>query len=140
MSEEPHNILAGASPLRFVTAAVTGNRYQHCKTLAEARATEDMVVIMEGDYGGHIYFTCPVTRIRCDAETLSRLLADLDALCWDDPDGAGLYFELVSPKTGVAGGMGGGMVLDGIWLHDKLQHLLVKVEAVVSGASLSINS
>jgi hypothetical protein len=140
MSEDPKNIPAGASPLRYMMADAVGSKHQHCKTLSEARATEGTVAVMEGDYGGQIYFVCPVRHIRCDAETLSRLLTDLDALGWDDPDGAGLYFEFALPGASIAGGMGGGTVSDGVWLHNRLEHLRAKVEAVVAGTLTSVSA
>ena len=121
-------------------AAGTGSEYRHYKTLAEARAAEGTAAVMEGDYGGQIYFTCPVRHIHCDADTLERLFTDLDALCWNDPEGAGLYFEVASPGDGIAGGMGGGLVCDGVWLHSRLEHLRPSVEAVIAGTLPRINS
>jgi hypothetical protein len=76
---EDHNILPdGVSPLRFMMADAAGVEFRHCKTLSEARTISDAVAIMEGDYGGQIYFTCPVRHISCDADTLARLLTDLE--------------------------------------------------------------
>lgn len=138
MNEDPENIPEGASQLRYMMAGAGGNTYQYCKSLSEARSVEGMVAIMQGDDGGQIYFTCPARHIQCNDETLARLLVDLDALEWGDPDSAGLYFEKASPVGGVAGGMGGGVVRDGIWLHARLEHIRPKVEAVVAGTSLGI--
>ena len=138
---EDHNILPdGVSPLRFMMADAAGVEFRHCKTLSEARTISDAVAIMEGDYGGQIYFTCPVRHISCDADTLARLLTDLDALGWNDPEGAGLYFEVASLAAGIAGGMGGGAVSDGVWLHPELERHRASVEAVVAGTQPSINS
>ena len=140
MNEDPIQIPDGVSALRFMMADPATAPYRHCKTLTEARAMEGTVAIMEGDYGGQIYFTCPVRHIHCDADTLSRLLTDLDALGWNDPEGSGLYFEFAAPGAGVAGGMGGGAVCDGVWLHERLEHRRASIEAVVAGTSPSINS
>lgn len=138
MNDDPNIIPDGASPLRFILSAAAGSAYQHYTTLAEAHTVEGAVAIMEGDFGGQIYLACPVDRIHCEEVTLSLLLADLDSLCWDQPEGSGLYFEVVPVGATIPGGMGGGLVVDGIWLHDELEPYRHGIEAVVSGISLRI--
>jgi hypothetical protein len=117
-----------------------GAEYRHSKTLSEARNMESAIAVMEGDYGGQIYFTCPVRRIYCDADTLVQLLAELDALGWNDPEGAGLFFEVAALGSSITGGMGGGAVRDGVWLHPELEPHRASVEAVVAGTLRSINA
>jgi len=114
--------------------------YRHCKNLSEAGRLDDTAAVMEGDYGGQIYFTCPVRHIHCNAETLAQLLTDLDALAWNDPQGAGLFFEVAAPGSSIAGGMGGGAVCDGVWLHPELELHRAGVEGVVAGTLTAINS
>ena len=140
MNEEPTQIPEGVSPLQFMMANAVGAEYRQCKSLTDARKLEGAVAIMEGDYGGQIYFTCPVRHIRCDDNTLTRLFRDLDALGWDDPSGAGLCFEFLPVGAEVPGGMGGGAVVDGVWLHPRLESQRADVEAVIAGARTHINT
>jgi hypothetical protein len=50
-----------------------------------ATATTDRIL-----FGGS---RAPGRLVECDETTLHRLLLDLDALDWKDPDSAGLYYE-----------------------------------------------
>ncbi|MGH2781979.1 MAG: hypothetical protein ACRDLA_11355 [Thermoleophilaceae bacterium] len=76
---------------------------------------------MQGDDGGSIYLTCPTRLVRCDEATLRRLLHDLDTRVWDDPEMAGLFYERAPTGASIAGGTGGGIVTDGVWLHPELE-------------------
>jgi hypothetical protein len=136
----------GVSPLRQMMAEARGAEHLHCGSLDEARQTEDAVLVMEGDDGGRIYLTCPARRVRCDEATLRRLLEDVDALGWRDISMAGLFFELLAMGSGVAGGMGGGVILDGLWVHPRIdgdnlpawltrRQLIDEIEAVLGGES-----
>lgn len=110
--------------------------YQPLRSLDEARAYPDAVVIAEGDSGGQVYFTCPVRLIRCTEAELMLLLEDVDAIQWGiDNGGAGLYYERLSVGDGVWGGMGGGMITEGVWVHDRLCDVGTDeaVRAVVEG-------
>ena len=112
-----------------------GTPYAALPSLKEARRVPDAAVVMEGDDGGSIYLTCPVRLVRCDEAALRQLLRDLDAHDWDDPEGAGLFYEVAPVGSGVAGGTGGGVVTDGVWLHPELEAkgLRGRVEAVIAG-------
>jgi hypothetical protein len=57
-----------------------GQPYRAYPTLAAARADPDAAVVLEGDYGGQIYLTCPVGLVACDEHALLDLLEDLDQL------------------------------------------------------------
>ncbi len=89
-------------------------------SLDEARTMEHTAVIMQGDGGGQIYLTVPVKYVHCNEEALRGLLGALDALEWNDSATARLSFELAPIGSGVFGGMGGGLVIDGVWLHERL--------------------
>ena len=117
-----------------MSAASRGETYHSYEGLAEAVA-HCAHVVLQGDYGGQIYFTCPATKIKCSEPSLKRLLDYLDAQSWKDPEGAGMYFEDRPKDSGVLGGMGGGVALDDIWLHPELQKLGLeaKVRAFVAG-------
>jgi len=132
-SKDPSQIPSDVSPLRFMIAEAEGVPHVRFDTLESAKANPDAVVIMEGDYGGQIYLTCPVRLVRCTQAVLEQLLNDIDDYRWCDPSGAGLYFELGRTGTRVAGGMGGGAIIDGVWLHELLKHLRPQVEAVIDG-------
>jgi hypothetical protein len=134
MSEsEPVHLPAHYSGVRFLSAKGKGVPYQAFVSLDEARQHPDAAAIMEGDYGGQIYFTCPVKRIACSEGTLQKLLADLNSLAWND--GERVYYEVLPFLSGVWGGMGGGAVIDGVWIHEEfeLAGLKPEVEAVVYG-------
>ncbi|MFN3431388.1 MAG: tetratricopeptide repeat protein [Candidatus Sericytochromatia bacterium] len=111
--------------------------YRPLRSLDEARAYPDAVVIAEGDSGGQVYFTCPVRLIRCTEAELMLLLEDVDATRWGafDNGGAGLYYERLSVGDGVWGGMGGGVINEGVWVHDGLCDVGddAAVRAVVEG-------
>jgi len=57
-----------------------GTPYYALGSLEEARTISDAVVILEGDYGGQIYATCPASQVKCSEPALHHLLRDLDAL------------------------------------------------------------
>ena len=78
------------SVVRRMVAEAHGDRYEAIKSLDEAKATADAAVVMEGDYGGSIYLTCPARLVHCDEPTLRQLLRDLDKHDWNDPEGVGL--------------------------------------------------
>jgi hypothetical protein len=125
------------SPVRRLYSDAHGLPYRALHSLDQAKACPDGVVVLEGDWGGQIYVVCPAKIVACDEATLKLLLQDLDALAWscNDGEGARVYFERAAPGTGVAGGMGGGIVTDEIWIHRKLQekNLAAKIRSVILG-------
>jgi hypothetical protein len=123
------------SAVRRMLADAGRGSYEPLRSLDEAKARPGGVVVMEGDYGGSIYLTCPARIVNCDDATLRRLLLDLDKRDWNDADGVGLYYEVASPGSGIAGGTGGATVTTGVWLHPDLEAkgLRERVEAVIAG-------
>src|SRR5689334_19711825 len=111
------------SQVRSMMAEASENAYTAFTTLAAAREHSGSVVIFEGDYGGTIYLTIPVREVVCGETALKQLLFDIDAMYWSDPHGARVLYEVVPAGAGVAGGMGGGQVVDGLWLHPKIAAL-----------------
>jgi hypothetical protein len=125
-------------PLRSM---IEGANYVSFDGLEEARRHKDATAIMQGDYGGSIYLTCPVSLIACSEATLTQLLSDVDSAYWDDPDGARVYFEPRPVGSGVAGGTGGGQVMPSLWLHTDLEALNLRqeIEEVLSGRRERVN-
>jgi hypothetical protein len=131
------------SPVRFMSAEGHGERYEAFRSLAEARAHPDAVMIMEADSGGQILLTCPVSKVQAQEEVLNQLLCDLEMISWGPgglshsnvPCEAWIYYEVLPPGSGVGGGMGGGLVVDGLWVHEELQKLGLcrQIEEVVAG-------
>lgn len=120
------------SPLRSLMAKAAGSSYVSFTSLEDAQNDDNGVMIMEGDDGGTIYVVCPARRVRCSQQTLERLLCDIDAHVWNEPDMAHIFYERATIGQGIAGGMGGGLVTDDIWVHAKLNHLADSVRAVIA--------
>ena len=127
------------SPARRMIADAHGGSYRAVKSLADAKATPDGVVVLEGDYGGQIYVVVRASRVACSAEVLQRLLAELDATEWDDPEGARVYYEVQPIGSGIRGGMGGAFVADAIWVHPRLAPLQPAIAEVVSGRAETLS-
>jgi len=112
------------SPVRGAVARVEGTSYYPLRSLEEAKSYVDGVVVLEGDYGGQIYVVCPASLVCCGQEALEKLLRDLDGIAWacnaDYPRSAGVFYERLPVGSGVDGGMGGGLVIDGVWVHEEL--------------------
>ena len=120
------------SPVRRL---VEGATYQAYASLEGARGQADATVVLEGDFGGTIYLVAPVDGVRCDEATLSRLLSDIDQMCWRDLEMARVAIERRPVGSGVAGGMGGGRVQKTLWLHPELEALGVRreIEDILAG-------
>ncbi|HEV7564925.1 MAG TPA: hypothetical protein VGO31_03075 [Microbacteriaceae bacterium] len=129
------------SAVRRMVADAHGGGYTAIESLDEAKATPDAAIVMEGDYGGSIYLTCPAHLVRCDEGTLRQLLHDLDEQDWNDPEGVGLRYEVAPVGSGIAGGTGGGVVTDHVWFHPDLeaQGLRERAEAVITGKRLTLD-
>jgi hypothetical protein len=113
------------SGVRSMWAEAHGGSYAAVRSLAEAQALHDGAVVLEGDWGGQIYATVPARLVRCDEQALERLLRDLDPIAWpgNEEDGARVFYERVPVGGGVAGGMGGAVVMDGVWVHEEFESL-----------------
>lgn len=107
--------------------------YRAYESLQEAQADPHGVVVMEGDFGGQIYLVVPARLVKCSELQLRALLTFLDDAQWADPEGAQVFFESKEIGQDISGGMGGGAVMDGIWLHSRVQKHAFLVEAILSG-------
>jgi hypothetical protein len=116
-------------------AEASGRRYVAYRSLDEARQHPNAVAILQGDYAGQIYVVVPVRLIRTDEKALEQLLADVDKLEWDDPEGRTVRYEERAVGAGIEGGMGGGVVVNGVWVHPRLRGfgLAEHIERVATG-------
>lgn len=132
--EGPHG-----SPLRSLIGEATSTGYTSFDSLAHARRDPHGVVILEGDDGGQIYVVAPVRLVRCSEEFLEQLLVDLDEICWpgNDPGMRHLVYERLPEGAAVAGGMGGGEVSRGIWVHPRLEEigLASEIRTILTGGA-----
>ena len=139
---EPAMIPEGASAVRFIVAQSDGDFYLSYRTLEHALADRDATMIFEADFGGQILLSCPVHTVHANQTALRQLLVDMEMITWGpgyDPaehtlGDAEMYFEHLPVGSGVIGGMGGGVVTDGIWLHAEVEELGLRpqIEAVIS--------
>lgn len=104
---------AHESGVRSLMAAPKGVPYHAFRTLAEAQTAPVAAAILEGDYGGQIYATCPARLVHCTEERLRHLVKEIEARVWN-ADSAQVVYEPISIGAQVAGGMGGGVVRDGV--------------------------
>lgn len=142
--EPPKQLPEGVSALRWMIADAEGLAHLNYPTLDEARKDPGAAVVFEADCGGQILLTCPARYVKCEMGALLQLLADLEQMTWGigfDPEvreassDSGVYFEKLSVGCGVAGGMGGGIVCNGAWLHDEVEGwgLRPQIEEVLRG-------
>jgi hypothetical protein len=123
-------------------AGASGSVYIALETFEAARNRSDSVLIFEGDDGGTIYLTVPMPKVACGEAALKQLLLDIDGMCWADACMARMVYEVLPIRGTVAGGMGGGRVVDGLWLHPKVEKLGVRkdIEQVLHGQREHIES
>jgi hypothetical protein len=107
-----------------------GAGYEALGSLEDARAHPDGALVLEGDYGGQIYLTCPASVVECSESTLAALLRELDRIAWptNDNDGIAMHFEVAPVGAGIAGGIGGGIVTESVWVHDEFHRLQLAEE------------
>jgi len=117
------------SPVRHLWALAHDQPFIALPDLESARKHPDAVMIMEADSGGQILATLPVRYLAATEAALTQLLCDLESITWgegglaedgDTPCDARIYYEVMSRPGGVGGGMGGGLAVDGLWVHDEL--------------------
>ena len=127
--DESFSIPDHESAVRRVVSDARGEVYRPLHSLSEAKAEPDGVVIFQGDEGGQIYLTCPASLVRCSEEVLQQLLLDVDALAFNEPMSAGIYYECLGIGEGVWGGMGGGIIVAEVWVHPRLVQLGLEATA-----------
>ena len=134
----PDYLPAHESGVRRMIADSDGSSYRAFLSLAEAKAAPDGVVVFEADDGGQIYLVVPARHVHCSEDLLWQLLVDIDARVWNDLSMARVFFEAQPVGSEIAGGMGGGLVADGLWVHPRLVSLHDSISAVLSGKANSL--
>lgn len=89
--------------------------------MLNSRDATRMWLVMEGDWGGQIYLTVRLDKLGKDVDP-NDLLRALDTRAWGCNEGEGLSASFLTtkhPHKGVIGGMGGGKLLDGVWIHQE---------------------
>ncbi|MBJ7603977.1 MAG: hypothetical protein JF888_12405 [Candidatus Dormibacteraeota bacterium] len=119
-----------------VRSLVHGDGYTSYRSLAEAQADPDGIVVLEGDDGGQIYLTVPASDVRCSDDRLEELLREIDAAQWKDPTMAQVYYERRPLDGIVSGGMGGGEAKGRLWIHGRLQDRAARIASVLDGSSV----
>ena len=79
--------------VRSLVASSHDDEYVAFRSLVEAQAAPDGVVVFEGDYGGQIYAVARAQFVRCTEAQLQQLLSELDGMSWANPHGASAFFE-----------------------------------------------
>jgi hypothetical protein len=137
MADDSNIIPEHERPVGRILADARGESYCALRSLEEAKQAPDGRVILEGDWGGQVYLTCPASLVKCGLDVLEQLLRDLDSRCWacNEGEGSGIYFERQPVGTGVWGGMGGGLITEGLWLHEKIEGFGMRsqIEDVLAG-------
>ncbi len=96
----------------------------------EGFAINDTWLVMSGDWGGQIYLTVPLKFVGPKAKIL-ELLKEMDEFAWSCNEGRGGDVGIYSPsdpraiakgiicnrRDGFMGGMGGGYLVFGLWIH-----------------------
>ena len=85
-------------------------------------ATKGWWWVMEGDWGGQVYCTIPVTETGISEQRLQALLVYIDSSAWPNNHGQGASLALQDGVIGekVRGGMGGGRLEREVWFHRSL--------------------
>lgn len=98
-----------------------GGLGERLASLEEARTNTMGAAVLEGDWGGQIFATCPSRLVECSHDALMRLTLDLDSVMWGEPDGASVRYEVRAVGSSVPGGMGGAEIVEGVWVHDEVR-------------------
>lgn len=132
----------GANDRREWLAPMLGEKVGQSFGFEAARSNEGKFVIMEGDSGGQIYLTAPMSLVKCDESVLINLFYDIDSLQWHNIDDANINIEARNPGDAVFGGMGGGIITTEVWIHPSIEDLGIResIISVLSGKSRMILS
>ena len=118
------HILMCEGCLPRVAELVAGtSQHEAIRTLMAQRVvTTSKWLVMEGDWGGQVYLSVPMATVGATLADIDMLLTEIDHACWSCNEGEGSSWYMVDgqPGEGVMGGMGGGILLNQLWLHEEL--------------------
>jgi hypothetical protein len=137
---KPERLESHERPLGRIFADAHGGRYVPLRSLGEAKAVADGVVILQGDDGGQIYVVARAVDVSCSESALEALLQELDEMSWRDASMRHIYYERLPVGAGVPGGMGGGVVEKTPWVHKEFVKLGLQesIVAVLNGGRASV--
>jgi len=113
-----------------------------CLGYKKARRAQNGTLIMQGG-GDQIYLSCPMKKVNCNEKILKKLLYELDKIERNLKIRAALYFVRLNPGDTISGGMEGGKVTSGLWVHESIARrkgLTEKIQHVLNGETVSINN
>ena len=111
-----------ANPRSYTAAdSLLDDSYLTLPSLDEARSLDHTAVVMQGADRAQVYLTVPVKYVACAEGALRGLLVAIDALEWNDAAHASLTYQLAPIGSGIFGELGGGSVIDGVWVHPRLE-------------------
>ena len=113
----------------FMVTKAKGLEYKPIENMEEARNISNAIVVLDGDYGGQVYATCPVKHLNptITHEQLEAICKQLSAVEWNQDDDWQVSYQIKEVGHGVWGGMGGGRVEDGLWMHPKLSEQSIEL-------------
>lgn len=113
----------------FMVTKAEGLEYKPIENMEEARNTPNAIVVLDGDYGGQVYATCPVKYLNSSIthSQLEAICKQLSAWEWEQDDDWQVSYQIKEVGRGVWGGMGGGLVEDGLWMHPKLSEQSIEL-------------
>lgn len=112
--------------------------WRRLASLAEARAHPHGVVAIYGDSGGQTYVVAPARLVAQSESGLQQLLLDLDRIAWGNSHPHSRFIDYLAAPVGswaVGGGMGGDIVVPGIWVHAEfvVRELVEEITEVILG-------
>jgi len=133
----------GQSLDKYAESEQSSAETEYTFSYREAKESPSGVLIMEGDYGGQIYLTCPMKYVQCGPEAIKQLILELDSMAWACNEGDGAEISYMTHWDGsdgesVGGGMGGGFVVDGLWVHGEFSKLKDSIWQVLQGKVKSL--
>ncbi len=77
-----HRFLYASSRSATIEIRQLTEPYKEITTLTQAHAHPDSVVLLSGDWGGHVFLVCRVRYVQCAEPALQQLLHDLNLIAW----------------------------------------------------------
>lgn len=113
------------------------------RILLKMEGTKMKHLVVEGDWGGQIYLSVPFGMLLAGCEQIDLLAKKIDRFCWPSnrDDGVSVYeveTEAESESESIPGGMGGGRIIEGLWLHEEIERFRGGIEGLLLKGDESI--